>query len=71
MTTVINTPPPVESSDSGLGLVLGVLLSVIIIALFFVYGLPAIQNNMNPQNPQTDNINVNVKLPPTTPTSTQ
>lgn len=61
MTTVINTPPSAESSDSGLGLVLGVILALILVALFFVYGLPAIRNNN--AVPQNGNIDVNITVP--------
>jgi hypothetical protein len=64
MTTIINTPPAGESADSGLGLVLGIILALIFIALFFVYGLPAIQAN-NAQ-PEASNINVDVQLPEVT-----
>jgi len=60
MPTVINNPGTTE--DSGSGLVLGVVLAIIILgglALFFIYGLPMIQNNVNP-NPTSTNINVTV-----------
>lgn len=61
MTTIINTPPAVESSDSGLGIVFGVILAILIVVLFLVYGLPMIRNS----NPPAANggINVNVQLP--------
>ena len=61
MSTIINTPP-VNSEDSGAGLVLGVILGIIIfggLALFFIYGLPMIQNSQN-QTPSETNINVTV-----------
>ncbi|MDD5050934.1 MAG: hypothetical protein PHV93_04350 [Candidatus Pacebacteria bacterium] len=67
MATIINTPGT-PSEDSGLGIVLGVLIAIIVIVLFFVYGLPAIRGN---QTPQTSNgINVNVSLPTNAPAST-
>lgn len=63
MTTVINTPSNGEST--GGGFVLGVVLVIVIIlGLFLVYGLPAIRNSNN--NAQPKNIDVNVKLPTTT-----
>lgn len=61
MTTIINTPPSGESSNSGLGLVLGVILVLILGALFFIYGLPAIRNNNTV--PQNGNIDVNISVP--------
>lgn len=67
MTTVINTPGNTE--DSGSNLVAVLILVIVIIAaavLFFVYGLPMIQNNQNPDS--TTNINVtNPPTPPITP----
>ena len=60
MTTVINTPSNGEST--GGGFVIGVVVVVLIaLGLFFVYGLPAIRNNGNPKS-----IDVNVQLPPST-----
>ena len=57
MTTVINTPSNGESTGSGF--VIGVaFVIVIIIGLFFVYGLPALRNNTAPKS-----VDVNVKLP--------
>ena len=69
MPTVINNPGTTE--DSGLNFVWGVILAIVILgglALFFIYGLPMIQNSTN-QNPETTNINVTV--PPTTTPTTQ
>ena len=48
MTTVINTPSSGQSSDSGLGLVIGVIVAIAIVALFFIYGLPAIRQSNQP-----------------------
>lgn len=61
MTTVINTPSNGEST--GGGFVLGVVLVIVIVlGLFFVYGLPAIRDNAQPKS-----VDINVKLPaPTT-----
>lgn len=65
MTTIINTPPSVDSADSGLGLVLGIIVAIMILVLFFIYGLPYIRDNSTPKN---DSINVNVQLPSTNQT---
>lgn len=64
MTTIINTPPTKESSDSGLGVILGIIVALIIVALFFFYGLPAIRGSS--AAPEADSVNVNVQLPPAT-----
>lgn len=66
MTTVINNPGNGENTDGGMGLILGVFILLIVAALFFVYGLPAIRGNS--ATPPADNIDINVKLPATTPT---
>ena len=66
MTTVINTPG--NSDDSGSNLIAVLILIVVIVgagALFFMYGLPMIQNS---QKPSTTNINVTTPtIPATTP----
>lgn len=59
MATVINNPNSEDSS--GIGMLVGIVLAVLVIILFFVYGLPAIRNS-NTENPPND-INVNVDLP--------
>jgi hypothetical protein len=64
MTTIINTPPAGESADSGLSLIFGIIIALILVALFFVYGLPAIRSNG--VAPKANDVNVNVKLPPAT-----
>ncbi len=73
MATIINTPPSGESSDSGLGLVLGVILAIVLVALFIIYGIPALRQNKNADNGGT-NINVTLPTPSTggtNPTPTQ
>lgn len=58
MTTVINTPP--SNQGSGLGVTVGVVLVVVILlGLFFVYGLPAVGGG----NAGGNDLNVNVDLP--------
>lgn len=66
MTTIINTPPSVDSADSGLGLILGIIVAIMLFALFFIYGLPYIRNN---STPKAESVNINVQLPETTQTS--
>ncbi len=47
MTTVINTPGG-QSDDSGLGFILGVIVAIVLVALFFVYALPALRQKDQP-----------------------
>ncbi len=61
MTTIINTPPSGESSNSGLGIVVGVLVIAVLAALFFIYILPKIGTDNTA--PEDNTINVNVELP--------
>lgn len=57
MTTVINTPGN-SNSDSGFGLVFGIIIAIGLVVLFVIYGLPALRRNNG-----GDNLNVNVTLP--------
>lgn len=69
MVTVVNSPGPGETESSGVGLVIGVLLAIVVIVLFFIYGLPALRTsqtqNQTPQNtsPGGSNIQINVPNP--------
>ncbi len=67
MTTVINTPRQGEDT-SGVSLIIGVLVVILAIGLFFSYVLPAIRNNNAPQDGKLD---VNVQLPAGTPGTNQ
>jgi hypothetical protein len=62
MTTIVNTPSSGESSDSGLGLIIGAVVAILLIALFFVYGLPALRQNNN-QSGSTNTIVVPITGP--------
>lgn len=57
MATVINNPGD-NSDGSGMGMVVGVILAIVIIGLFLVYGLPRLRGNNTPSN-----VDVNVQLP--------
>jgi hypothetical protein len=59
MTTVINNPG--ESRDSGVGMIVGAIVLIVVLALFFIFGLPMIRE----ANKSDDTVNVNVQLPPT------
>lgn len=46
MPTIINNPPDSGGGNSGgVGLVVGVVVVIAIIGLFFIYGLPAMRQN--------------------------
>lgn len=64
MTTIVNTPAPAASNDSGgiMGAVVGVFLILVVGYVFFMYGLPAIQHMQwgTPQINIPSKIDVNV-----------
>jgi hypothetical protein len=57
MTTVINNPGN-DSSGGGTGLIVGVIIAIVLIALFFMYGLPALRGSNN-----NDGVDIKVELP--------
>lgn len=61
MTTVINNPGNGDGSDSAVGMIVGIIVLLMIVGLFFVYALPAIRGSG--AAPQNGAIDVNVKLP--------
>jgi hypothetical protein len=60
MTTVINNPGNGDGSGSSIGLLLGIIVILAAAGLFFVYGLPALQNATAPKSGAID---INVTLP--------
>ena len=64
MATIINNPDSGTSGDSsgGMGFLIGTIVLILVLILFFVYGLPAIRGT----NSSTKKVDVNV----TTPSST-
>ena len=61
MTTVINNPNSGESADSVTGFIAVIILLIVLVALFFMYGLPVMRNT---ETAKEDKININVTLPP-------
>lgn len=62
MTTIVNTPPNNSGGnnwDSGLNMIIWLVLLLIVWLVFFMYGYPYLQDMMQDK---TD-INVNIKLP--------
>lgn len=62
MATIVNNPAP-NNSDSGMGFLLGIIILVVIGVVFYIYGLPYIQQGMSGgvQINVPKDINVNVK----------
>ena len=62
MTTIVNTPPS-NDTGSGMGMLIGLVVVIVLGFLFFVYGLPAIRNMRvgTPQINVPSQIDVNVK----------
>jgi hypothetical protein len=63
MTTIINTPQPNNDSNSGMVMIIGLVVLVVFGLLFFVYGIPALRNMRlgTPQINVPSSIDVNVK----------
>jgi hypothetical protein len=58
MTTVINTPGNNDSGSNAAGLIVGIVVLIIVGALFFVYVLPRIKGSNTPNS-----VDVNLNLP--------
>lgn len=63
MATIIHHTPAGsdDTSDSFLDIVLGIILLLVIVGIFFFYALPAIERN-DGTLPQNDSVDVNVQL---------
>ncbi|HSX08878.1 MAG TPA: hypothetical protein VLF93_01885 [Candidatus Saccharimonadales bacterium] len=60
MAVVVNNPQPTETRDSGSGFLVGIILLILAVVLFFYYGLPMIRSYTSPQASIPSNINVHV-----------
>lgn len=58
METIINNPNG-GNEGSGLGIVLGVLLALVLIALFFIYVFPSMREEGN----DNGSLDINLELP--------
>lgn len=65
MTTVINNPGNGEGSSGVAGLLTGVIIVILFLVLFFLYGLPMIRNSNAPaqESPENNSLDINVTLP--------
>jgi hypothetical protein len=57
MATVINNP---GEGGSGAGVIVGLVVAVVLIAVVFIYGLPALRNGTTNETPSA---NVDINLP--------
>lgn len=77
MATIINNPSGTTDEDSsGMGIVVGLIVAVVLVILFFLFAWPSINNTPGVPNTGTDttqpgaSANVNVTLPSGTTNST-
>ena len=65
MATIINNPSGTTSEDSSVGMVVGLIIALVLIVLFVMYGLPALRGGS--AAPASDapgaSANLNVTLP--------
>lgn len=50
MPIIVNNP---NGSDSGSGYVVGIIVAIVLLVLFFIFGLPALRGNMQNTNTPT------------------
>ena len=60
MATIINTPGT-QADNSGVGVVVGIILAIVVIALFAFYAVPALRRPV--ANPNSGTINVQLQTP--------
>ena len=67
MPTIINNPGNGEDSSGVGGMFVGLIILVIVLVLFFLYGLPMMRNSNPPaqETPKTDSLDINVTVPKT------
>lgn len=60
MTTIVNTPPQNQDSGGGTGMIVGAIILVVLVFIFFVYGLPVIRGATAPQINVPSKVDVNI-----------
>lgn len=65
MATIINNPSDGTAAGSGMGVIVGVIVALVVLALFFIYALPALRGNTGEQDGSAT-INVDLPNPGTT-----
>lgn len=70
MATIINNPSGTTAEDSSVGVVVGLIVAVILVVLFFMFAWPAIRNNgaytpAGSEAPAGASANINLTVPGT------
>lgn len=60
MATIVNNPPASNNSGGPTGIIIALIVLIALAYLFFVYGLPAIQQMQSPQINIPSKIDVNI-----------
>lgn len=60
MATIVNNPAPTADSSNGMAMAIGIVGFIVVLYLFFIYGLPAIRQTGSPQINLPGKIDVNV-----------
>lgn len=64
MATIVNNPAPVAEGNNGMGFLLGVILLIVMVVLFLLYGLPYLRGSVGgTQVNVPEKIDVNVQQP--------
>lgn len=59
MVTVVNNPGN-ENPNNGMGMIVGVIIVLALVLLFFVYGLPMLRQSASPQINVPNKVDVNL-----------
>lgn len=63
MTTIVNTPASTTDSNDSTGMIIGFILLMVLLFVFFVYGLPMMRQSSTPQVNVPDKVDVNINQP--------
>lgn len=68
MTTVVNTPAPASNDNSGMGMIIGVIVLLAVVFLIFFYGMPYMrgtqqQEQSAPTIQVPDKVDINITKP--------
>ena len=62
MALVINNPGDTRADNSGIGMILGVIIALLAIALLAVYAFPALRRQVN-DSATPNNASINIQVP--------
>lgn len=66
MATIVNTPASSENNASGVGFIIGALIVLFAVFMFFYYGIPAMRTAVTETSPSItvpEQVDVNVTTP--------